>query len=172
MNQIPQHIYLCGFMGSGKTTVGKLLAEKLGYKFVDTDQFIEKNEKTTIRDIFENSGETQFRKLENRVIKQIAVSEENTVIALGGGSLMRKANLKLIKTSGYLIYLNADRHTIAARLQADTARPLLQRASLDTLFKQRKPGYETASLIMKTRDQSPAEIVQHILHHFSRLNKK
>ena len=169
---LPHHIYLCGFMGSGKTTVGTLLAEKLGYSFIDTDHLIEQNEKKSISEIFTYSGEAQFREIEIRVIEQVIKSNQNTVIALGGGSLLREENLNLIEADGYLVYLHADLNIIAKRLQSDSARPMLQRAPVKALFKQRRPGYEAADLIIKTQNKSPAEVTEALFHKLCRLVKK
>ena len=172
MSKLPCHIYLCGFMGSGKTTVGSLLAERFSYSFIDTDLMIEQNERKTIRDIFERSGEAAFREMENAMIEEIISSKQNAVVALGGGSLMRFENLSLIRNDGYLVYLNTDLKVIAERLHADNSRPLLIQDSLKTLFDQRRSGYETADLTIQTNDQSPAEIAETIARHLSRLNAK
>ncbi|MBL7960410.1 DUF559 domain-containing protein [bacterium] len=169
---LPHHIYLCGFMGSGKTTVGTLLAEKLGYSFIDTDHLIEQNEKKSISEIFANSGEAQFREIEIRVIEQVIKSNQNTVIALGGGSLMSKENLNLIKADGFLVYLHADLNILAERLRSDSARPLLKHASLDVLFNHRTLGYEAANLIIKTQKNNPAEVTEAIFHKLSLLVNK
>jgi shikimate kinase/very-short-patch-repair endonuclease len=161
-----KHIYLCGFMGSGKTTVGLQLAKKLNYVFLDTDSLIEKKETKKIHEIFEKFGESKFRKLENAVIKEILASKEKIVIALGGGSLIRKENLKLIKKNGFLIYLKTELKTISKRIPSDPSRPLLKEASLESLFAIRQPSYEKADFIVETDRKSPAEIVETICSHF------
>ncbi|MBL7995993.1 DUF559 domain-containing protein [bacterium] len=169
---LPRHIYLCGFMGCGKTTVGRLLAEKLGFSFIDTDQLIEQNEKKAVTEIFAHSGEAQFREMENCAIEQLIKSNQNTVIALGGGSLMRSENLNSIKKDGYLVYLNTNLNVIAERLRSDSVRPMLQQAPIKTLYKQRRPGYEAADLIIKTQSLTPREVTQVIFHKLSRHIKK
>jgi shikimate kinase len=169
---LPQHIYLCGFMGSGKSTVGSKLAKKLNYVFLDTDSMIEKKENTKIREIFEKSGESKFRKLENAVIKEVIASKEKIVAALGGGSLIRKENLKLIKKNGFLIYLKTELKTIRKRIPSDPERPLLKEASPESLFAIRQPSYEKADFIVETDRKSPAEIVETICSHFRIISKR
>ena len=169
---LPRHIYLCGFMGSGKTTVGLLLSEKLNYTFLDTDQLIEEKEKKKVREIFETSGEPRFRELENEVLKEVIVSQNKTVVALGGGSLIRKQNLVSVKKDGFLIYLKTDLLTIRTRIASDPARPLLKEASLETLFGLRKPSYEAADFTIETLMQTPAETAETLFLRLLRFNKK
>jgi shikimate kinase len=169
---LPHHVYLCGFMGSGKTTVGSLLAKKLNYGFLDTDQMIEEKENKTIREIFETSGEPRFREIENKILKSVVATKKKLVVALGGGSLIRKQNLTLVRKDGILIYLKTDLKTIRTRIASDPARPLLKKTSLETLFNARKPGYEKADLIFDTPSQTPAETAETLFLHLLRSNKK
>ena len=169
---LPQHIYLCGFMGSGKTTVASLLADKLNYIFLDTDQLIQEKENKKIREIFESEGETRFRELENEVLKEVIASQNKTVVALGGGSLIRKQNQASVKKDGFLIYLKTDLHTISARIASDPARPLLKEASLESLFDLRKPGYEGADLVFETLHETPEETAEALFLHLLRSYKK
>ena len=119
------NIVLIGYMGAGKTTVGKALAKKLGYEFIDTDLYIEAQEGMTIPDIFEKKGEAYFRTLETNVIKELR-EKTHCVIATGGGLPLRKENSDLLKEVGTVYYLMADADTTYARVKHCTNRPLLQ----------------------------------------------
>ncbi len=156
-------------MGSGKTTIGELLAQKINYGFLDTDRMIEEKENSSIRDIFENAGEVRFRELENSAIRQTVVSEKKLVVSLGGGSLIRKENLKLVKNHGFLIYLETGLDTVRKRIPADPARPLLKDAPLEKLFSIRRSSYEKADLTVPTDHKTPAEIVEIICSSFQSL---
>lgn len=169
---LPHHIYLCGFMGSGKTTIASLLADKLNYIFLDTDQLIQEKENKKIREIFESEGETRFRELENEVLKEVIASQNKTVVALGGGSLIRKQNQASVKKDGFLIYLKTDLQTISTRIASDPARPLLKEASLESLFDLRKPGYEGADLVFETLHETPEETAEALFLHLLRSYKK
>jgi shikimate kinase len=162
MNKGTNLIFLCGFMGSGKTTVGKRLAEYLGYAFVDTDHEIEKKENKSVREIFEKKGEGYFRQCERDVITGLVPSQTKTVVALGGGLLMDQKNLELVCQSGYLIYLKTDLSTVTERLKYDTARPLFKANELETLFDMRRPGYEKALWTVETEGLSAAVIAEKI----------
>lgn len=99
-------------------------------------------------------------------------SQNKTVVALGGGSLIRKQNQASVKKDGFLIYLKTDLHTISARIASDPARPLLKEASLESLFDLRKPGYEGADLVFETLRQTPEETAEALFLHLLRSNKK
>ncbi|MDF2945719.1 MAG: shikimate kinase [Bacillales bacterium] len=127
-------IILTGFMGCGKTTVGKKLAELLDLEFKDTDSLIIKYESKTIADIFKEKGEEGFRYLESLTLKKLI--NEPSVIASGGGILLKQENRKLIKESFISIYLVCDFETILKRLENDNSRPLFDKNNLDE-FKNR-----------------------------------
>ncbi len=142
-----KHIYLCGFMGSGKSTIGRLLAEKLNRPFIDTDEEIEKTTNRSVAEIFRGHGEPEFRKFEKELIRKISALQTPSVIALGGGSLMDGETLRIVKETGILIYLQCSADVLKQRLK-DTPRPLLKTESIETLMEKRLKGYEWADKIM------------------------
>ena len=138
------NIVLIGFMGSGKTTVGKKLAAGMGYTFLDTDQYIEERAGMKISEIFSRKGEAAFRELESLALKEIA-GMDGCVVSTGGGLPMREENRKLLKQIGMVIYLDAVEETLWKRLADDRARPLLRgedpRGKIHTLLSERAPVY-------------------------------
>jgi shikimate kinase len=142
-----KHIYLCGFMGSGKTTIGRLLAKRINRRFVDTDEEIEKIQLRSITEIFEQSGEPEFRRIEKELIRKIALEKEPAVIALGGGSMMGLDEQRIVKESGILIYLQCSNHVLLQRIR-NTLRPLLKTESFESLLNKRLPGYLIADYII------------------------
>ena len=121
-----KHIILIGFMGSGKSTMGRLIANKFQYAFVDTDHYIEKKEGRKISEIFTDDGEEYFRNLETEVLKELLDSEEKKVLALGGGTPLRAENRELLKKNGNVIFLKVTSEDAYQRLKDDSERPLLQ----------------------------------------------
>jgi shikimate kinase len=117
-------IYLAGFMGAGKSTVGPILANTLGWNFYDLDKVIEKNEGKKVREIFETNGEEYFRKIERMLLQKISV-EHNVIISLGGGTMASEENLSLLKKSGRIFYLKASQEAIYKRLKYKRDRPAL-----------------------------------------------
>ena len=144
-----KHIILIGFMGSGKSTMGKLIANKLKCTFVDTDHYIEKKEGRTINDIFADDGEDYFRSLETEVLKELLESKERMVLSLGGGTPLRQENRVLLKDAGYVIFLKVTPEEAYDRLKGDTQRPLLQvsnpKEQIAKLLDFRNPIYEAAA---------------------------
>src|SRR5215467_13564875 len=116
-------IFLLGFMGSGKTTVGRLLAEKLHWDFIDLDDEIIKRDGRHIKDIFDQNGEEFFRGVETAALRDI-VRRKRTVIALGGGTFVSHENRSLITTSGLSVFLSCPLTTILGRIKDDHSRPL------------------------------------------------
>ena len=145
------NIILCGFMGSGKSTVGLLLAKKLGMSFIDLDTYIEKKEGMTVSKIFEKYGEPYFRNAE----------KNGLVIAAGGGTLVDKENADTFRTSGKIVLLDLPVEVIAERLKGDNSRPLLQRPDKDKamreLYEKRMPLYKSAADI--TVDAAAAPLI-------------
>lgn len=142
-------IYLAGFMGSGKSTVGRLLAEKLGWDFVDLDAEIETREQTTISQIFEVRGEAEFRRIETDMIRFWVRAIERgspTVVALGGGAFVHPGNFDLITNHGISIWIDCPLEVIRARLaELPQDRPLARDPErFQRLFEERRPGYERA----------------------------
>ena len=156
-------IYLVGFMGAGKTTVGKLLAERLGGSFIDLDSEIEKAEGKTVAKIFAESGEAHFRGLE-RVHLRLASAEPRTVIALGGGAYIDAANREYVEEHGCSVHLEASLSSVGERMEADGSRPLFSDPHrLADLYRQRLPSYRMARVAVRTDGVEPEEIVELIL---------
>lgn len=143
-----RNIILIGFMGAGKTAVGNRLSKKLGYEYIDTDQYIEEKEGMTISNIFAERGEEYFRNLETSVIKELMLRKTPTIFSTGGGMPLRRENAELLKELGVVVYLKAMADTIYARVKGDTKRPLLQcedpRQKIIDLLEIRNPKYEAA----------------------------
>ena len=159
-------LYLIGMMGSGKTSTGRPLAERLGYGFVDADAVIEQAAGCTIPEIFERDGEAGFRELETQVMSAIC-QRHSLVVATGGGVVTQRKNWGLLH-SGIVIWLDVMRDQLLARLRADaTERPLLQtpdpEAAIDDLLAQRKPLYAEADLTVVIDQEDPATVADGIL---------
>ena len=159
-------LYLVGMMGSGKTSTGRPLAERLGYGFVDADAVIEQAAGCTIPEIFEQDGESGFRAIETQVLNAIS-QRHSLVVATGGGVVTQSANWGLLH-SGIVIWLDVDREQLLKRLRADTtARPMLQRpdpeAALDALLNERRPLYAEADLTVVIDEEPPDVVTDGIL---------
>ena len=144
-------IVLVGIMGAGKSTVGKILADRLGMQFIDADQEIEHAAGCTITDFFEKYGEVEFRKGEERVISRILAGEP-CVLATGGGAFMSEATRLLIKKMAISVWLRVSFEVLAKRLEKRSDRPLLQttdpQQTLKALIKKRYPIYNDADFIV------------------------
>ena len=159
-------LYLVGMMGSGKTSTGRPLAERLGYGFVDADAVIEQAAGCTIPEIFEQNGESRFRALETQVLSAIS-QRHSLVVATGGGVVTQSQNWGLLH-SGIVIWLDVERDQLLKRLRADeTPRPLLRRtdpeAAMDALLEERRPLYAAADLTVVIDDESPEVVADGIL---------
>lgn len=142
-----KNIILCGFMGSGKTVTAKAIAKKLDLEFIDLDQYIEKSEGLTVSEIFARFGEAHFRALETKAATKLG-AQSGRVIALGGGTVLRKENILPLKQNGTIFYLEVDAKTVLARLENDTTRPLLRQNKEKTVFElleKRSPLYKAAA---------------------------
>ena len=159
-------ITLTGFMGSGKTTVGKVLADFLGCPFMDLDDLVVKKAGKSIPDIFAQDGESAFRQLEAQVLRKTVekYAESTAVLALGGGAVLAPASAVLLRDKTVCIYLRATLETLLARLEGETAgRPLADDALADRLVS-RTPIYEkTAHVIVDTDGLSPDEVADEII---------
>lgn len=157
-------IYLVGFMGAGKSSVGTILAQQMGWPFVDLDTVIEAGQGASIRHIFERSGEPFFRQIEHAALVEVA-RRSPAVIALGGGTFVQKANLDLIRqTHGATIWLDCPIKELWQRCSTMDNRPLFRdRESFFELYKQRLPYYRQAEFRVATSGRSPEDIVQEIL---------
>ena len=149
-------------MGSGKSTIGKLLSEKLNFDYLDTDLIIEKQENKTCNEIFEDKGEKFFRSEELKLISYI--SKSNTVIATGGGFPIFNNNMDKLLKIGITIYLKTSPHEIYRRIGNNKSRPLFQGlASLTKSISKREFIYEKAHQIISTDNKSFTEIINEIL---------
>ena len=165
------NIFLVGMMGAGKTTIGKALARKLDRQFFDTDQVIAQRTGVAIPIIFEIEGEDGFRSRESTVIRDLS-QLSNSVIATGGGVVIRERNREILKTAGTVIYLRASPDDLWRRTSRDRNRPLLQTANpqqtLRDLYAQRDPLYhEVADIIVDTSSQSVLRLVNELLQKLS-----
>jgi len=160
------NIVLVGFMASGKTSVGRRVAKRLGYRFMDMDQFIEKEQGRTISDIFAKEGEAHFRALETALLRRM-LHQENTVISCGGGIVTTSGNIDLLKQIGITVFLNADPEDILRRLEHDTRRPKVQggdlRERVITLLGQRMPLYQQADLSIHTLGKTPNQVAGELI---------
>ena len=161
------NVVLVGFMGTGKTTVGKHLAERLRFAFVDVDRRVEKASGKTISEIFAKSGESAFRNLESEAVSALTANDRQ-VIATGGGVLLRAENRKKLRASGFLVCLSAAPGTILKRTQKNRKRPLLAGHGpplerVKTLLDQRKALYARSNIRVNTDGKTVPAIVQEIM---------
>jgi len=161
-----RNLYLIGFMGAGKSIVGKILAEKLSRPFLDTDRMVEDKVGRTIAQIFQERGEEYFREVEREVVAR-ATATPQTVVALGGGAILNARNRKAINQSGAAIYLKWEFAQLWPRLVNDRSRPLtlhLKPMEVEKLFNQRKRFYEQADFVIACHEpETPEQIAQKIL---------
>ncbi len=140
------NILLCGFMGCGKSSVGKKVAHLSNYKFYDTDKYIEKKEGISISEIFNLKGEPYFREQETLAVKELC-QKDHVIIASGGGLVLKEENVQIIKNSGCkIVYMDVPLRALHERLKRTEKRPLLQREDrtefINTLHAQREPIYK------------------------------
>lgn len=161
-----KNIALIGLMGSGKSTVGALLAQKLNLNFVDIDLEIEKQEKKIISEIFAQEGEGFFRELESETIKDFCKNKAQ-IISTGGGAVQNTANLELLKQNCTVIYLKTSPKVLFERIKEDTLRPLLQNTNpmgtLEELLIKRQKNYQKADIIIDTDNKTTIEILDEII---------
>ena len=154
-------IYLAGFMGSGKSTIGPILANTLGFEFVDIDKFVEKKAEKRIIDIFTLDGEQAFRTIEHASLKEVA-ARDHCVVSLGGGTIANEENFQLIRDSGIIVYLQLSPDEVLQRVHHRTDRPLLTGAGgvklpteeiqqrVQELLKKREQFYGRADVVIQT----------------------
>lgn len=173
---IPQHIYLTGFMGSGKSTLGKKLAMLLKREFIDLDRYIEEKEQRTVSDIFEQEGEEVFRKKESEYLKSLTDKDTPSVISLGGGTICFNENIIPIKQKGLLIYLELTPAAIFSRVAGNTQqRPLLRNLTGDDLLhsieeklNERKTYYEQAHITINGLNLNAQQLLQSIIDYYQK----
>lgn len=160
------NIYLVGFMATGKTAVGRELVKKKKWQFVDLDELIELKERRAIADIFAKNGEPYFRHIEKRVLKEVA-QENKFVVACGGGIVIDKDNIKVMKDTGTIICLTATPEVILKRASGYEHRPLLnvlgRKKQIDLLLKLRAPFYAQADKTIDTSKLTVEEVVAKIV---------
>lgn len=168
-----QSLFLIGFAGSGKTTVGRLLAKRLRVRFYDTDRIVEQQTGKRVREIFASKGERHFRSLETQAIAGLTrLITTPAVVALGGGAFIKAHNRKLVALSGHSIYLQCAQRELYRRLRNAADRPLLVtetssqgalRARIAVLLNRRMRGYRAADIVVSTTKRSPAEVVEQVV---------
>ena len=161
-----QNIFLTGFMGAGKTTVGHLLAKMIGRPFYDLDSLIVDKEQRSIKEIFQTDGEEYFRNCETDILSGLK-KENNAVYATGGGIVLRAENRALMRSRGRIIFLHTTWNTLRERLQESVDRPLVDKAKgwydLEQMWLQRMPLYRDADMIVDTDGITPGLVAENIV---------
>ena len=167
--RVIHNLALVGFMGTGKSSVGQLVATHLHFRFADTDELIEARAGRTISAIFAEEGEAQFREYERAVVEELKTFHR-TVIATGGGLVTREENLVSLKTHALVVCLWASPETIWERVRHQGHRPLLQTPEPQTRIRQllaeREPFYRRADVLVNTELRSVKEVVHHVIHQY------
>lgn len=164
-----KNIILIGYMGCGKTTVGKSIAEATKYTFVDTDEMIVAQQGRSISDIFAQDGEPVFRDMETALlVKMLTEKNDTRVISTGGGMPVQKENRQLLRQLGIVVYLRVKPETVYERIKGDTTRPLLQCENpierIREMIKSRGPAYEeTAELVIDVDNLTQREAAEQII---------
>ncbi len=168
------HIVLIGFMGSGKTTVAKILAERLGRPLLDTDQEVIDKEKMSIAEIFEQKGETYFRKTESEVLQSVLQSEKPSIISTGGGAPCFLKGMEYIQKNSFSFYLKVGRTTLLDRIAGDKSRPLAASKTkrelkkfIEVSLREREKFYLKANQTILAYDQ-PTKIVGRMLKYIDK----
>ena len=164
-------VVLLGYMASGKSTVGRLLARQLGVEFIDLDDYIEANQKKSIKDIFSEKGEIFFRKLEHQMLREVLEKDKSIILSTGGGTPCYGNNMKtILKQSDHSIYLNLSIPKLVDRISKEKEnRPLVRNISDEELPEfigkhlfERRPYYLLAKHILDCNDASAETVTQHI----------
>ena len=161
-----RNVILIGFMGTGKSSTGKMLAQRLGCAFIDMDVKIEEDAGMTIPEIFAQFGEEHFRQLEHELALKLS-TRRNAVISTGGGTVKNPANVAALKKSGVLVCLKANVDTVLERTQSRGMRPVLdkedngdRRQAVEKLLAEREKFYQQADFSVDTSDLSPLQVVE------------
>lgn len=166
------NLYLVGFMGTGKTTIGRAVAQRLGFRLLDTDHEIERLQGRTIPEIFESEGEPAFRALERNLIEQ-GHPDRGCVVACGGGLVVQPGMLETLQRRGVIFCLHASLETILRRTQGNRHRPLLNVEEdplerIRTLYAAREPLYKRAGTVILTDGRPTSDIIAHLLRAYRR----
>ncbi len=165
------NLVIIGFMGTGKSALGRALAEELGYEFIDADQLIEADYGKKITQIFQEEGEAFFRELENKLAQQLSRADRK-VIATGGGWVLNPENLRLGRINGFIISLTAPPENIYERTKHETHRPLLvcsdPLAEITRILTGRESLYQAADLVVDTSRETPEELSKQIIKELMR----
>jgi shikimate kinase len=164
-----RNLALIGFMGTGKSSVGRFVATQLRFDFVDTDELIEAHAGKSITEIFSQDGEPRFRQIEEQIVGELA-PRQRTVISTGGGLGASAANVASLKEHALVVCLWASPTSIWQRVQHQSHRPLLQDADpmdkIRALLAEREPTYKQADVLVNTEMRSIRQVAQHVLHEF------
>lgn len=171
MKESPRHIFLAGFAGSGKSTIGKLLARTMRRSFVDLDDVVEHSARTTIADLIQSRGERYFRQIESKSLLAVCRHHvPSAVVALGGGTLLSAANRRAVARYGVTVYLKCSKKVLWKRLMKSYARPILGHARnvrefsarVTPLLSKRMPGYESCVHTVTVTHRTRLQIVRRI----------
>ncbi|PWW06152.1 shikimate kinase [Paenibacillus cellulosilyticus] len=163
-------IVLVGFMGTGKSTVSRLLAERLGWQRIDSDEEIERRSGKKISELFAEGGEDYFRDVETTTLQALMTLEQPAVIATGGGAVLRETNRTCMLDNAFVVALKADEAHIIARVGNDPSRPLLQgdaAANVRRLLDARRTAYDFATLSVDTTGLSPEDVCSAIIEQWT-----
>ena len=165
-------IFLVGFMGSGKTTVGRKLAKMLDFRFQDLDDLIEMRAGKTVSAIFADHGEASFRELEREAMRECRFMKR-TIVALGGGAFVSAINREILEGIGPTVWLDCPLDVCLARIEGDRTRPLLTSGiDLGSLYAVRRAAYEKADIVVQSGGQPPEEIAREIVESLRSLTGK
>jgi shikimate kinase len=171
MSEPAINLYLVGFMGTGKTTVGRAVAQRMGFQLLDSDQEIERKAGKPIPEIFATQGEPAFRAMEREFVEH-GHPAEKCVVACGGGLVVQPGMLELLQSKGVVMCLHASVETILKRTQSSKHRPLLNVEDplerIRTLYSQREPIYRRAGTVILTDGRSLLDIVAHVVRAYRR----
>jgi shikimate kinase len=172
IGNLTMNIYLVGFMGTGKSSAGKALAKRKKWQFVDLDELIELREGRAISAIFANKGEPYFRRLETRILKEVAL-QKKFIVSCGGGIVLNEDNIALMKKTGKVICLSATPQVILKRVSNTSKRPLLNvdnpLARIEHLLKLRAPYYVQADFQISTSRLSVDKVVAKVIQTLSKV---
>ncbi len=173
MNYKNQHVFLCGFMGSGKSTLGRQLAKRMNRQFIDLDKFIENKVQKSIADLFKEQGEKTFRLLETRYLFEVIKIKQPAVVALGGGTACTALNLDIVKQNSIMVYISVSANELFERLRkSNTKRPLIKGLSPEALnlyihrtLQEREPFYKQAHLQLNGSGLNDSQLFDAVRHY-------